>query len=589
MSARLQAKIPMIRRRKRSLLLFGAVSLVASTLVAAGGVQVATSSAAAAVAPSCPNVGSGTGCAYVITVNVTGSVSITAGSKTSIDARGGEGDDVVVGVVNDSNGLVDSITLSSTGRDQLFGFDGDEICTWNFALDGYCATNDNGGPSYTTTRSGTKELGSGGKNPYDAEGPDNTFLGISADQDSGTIDFVTSLSPQGLPPQGSTYLSLEQAPTSSTKGTALIAPGLVVSAPSISGATEGEPWSGAVTTFTDTGSLSAASDFDATINWGDGTSSPGIVAGSDGSYSVSGSHTYAEYGTYLPTVTVQDIVLPVNTASSLAGNAIVADAPLTASSNTIAPQQTTVSFTTAVATFTDPDADSPATEYAGTTINWGDGTGTSTTGVSFSGASGSWTVMGTHTYNTVGTYAVTVDIIDNGGQSASVTDDNVMVANSVTPCTGTCNTGNVPLGGVTENVATDNSGDLLLSGALNTGQINCGDGFEHAPEVVSESNTFTSASGAITSTESFSASAGVVLNQGAPGNPDAFWVCFSSPGNPFTDVTGTKVTTGLLVFCNPADVGDGPCVNSIAINDGTVTEQVTYPAVDAASSDPQIM
>ena len=114
MSARLQAKIPMIRRRKRSLLLFGAVSLVASTLVAAGGVQVATSSAAAAVAPSCPNVGSGTGCAYVITVNVTGSVSITAGSKTSIDARGGEGDDVVVGVVNDSNGLVDSITLSST-------------------------------------------------------------------------------------------------------------------------------------------------------------------------------------------------------------------------------------------------------------------------------------------------------------------------------------------------------------------------------------------------------------------------------------------------------------------------------------------
>ena len=83
---------------------------------------------------SCPNVGTGIGCAYVVTVNPNGTVSISPGANTTAtDASGhGEGDDVMVGVLNNSNAVVTSITLSGSGRDNMFGFDGDGICTWNF-------------------------------------------------------------------------------------------------------------------------------------------------------------------------------------------------------------------------------------------------------------------------------------------------------------------------------------------------------------------------------------------------------------------------------------------------------------------------
>jgi hypothetical protein len=49
-----------------------------------------------------------------------------------------------------------------------------------------------------------------------------------------------------------------------------------------------------VATFTQPGAQ-PASAFTATIDWGDGTSSAGVVAGG-GSYAVLGSHTYADEG-----------------------------------------------------------------------------------------------------------------------------------------------------------------------------------------------------------------------------------------------------------------------------------------------------
>ena len=50
-----------------------------------------------------------------------------------------------------------------------------------------------------------------------------------------------------------------------------------------------------VATFTQPGAQ-PASAFTATIDWGDGTSSAGVVAGGGGSYAVLGSHTYADEG-----------------------------------------------------------------------------------------------------------------------------------------------------------------------------------------------------------------------------------------------------------------------------------------------------
>ncbi len=57
---------------------------------------------------------------------------------------------------------------------------------------------------------------------------------------------------------------------------------------------EGIGFSGEVATFTDSNTSDAASDFTASIDWGDGVTSDGSVSGSNGSFSVSGTHTYAD-------------------------------------------------------------------------------------------------------------------------------------------------------------------------------------------------------------------------------------------------------------------------------------------------------
>ena len=517
----------------------------------------------------------------------------------------------------------------SKGTSNVFGFDGDGICTTTFTspiASSYCQKNGpNGGPSYTTSRGKTT-----GSNPYDYQGPNNTFSDISTSgrpaSYSGTINFTTALLPQGT-----TFLSLEVAPKNST-ATATLKTGLNVSVPALTPQPlEGTSWSGQVATFTDTGSISPASEFTALINWGDGTSSAGTLSGASGSYTVSGSHTYAEEGTDHPTVTVTDPPLQQYTASNVAtvasgpGSVVVGDAPLTpGSAVVISPQQTNVAFTTS-ATFTDGDAAAPPSDFAGTTITWGDGT-TSTTSSSpnpvviTAGTGGSFTVSGTHAYtaNTVNDHngaepgPVSFNIVDVGGSTTTVTSNNVVVADSVTACSGATCTGTVtptdtqPVS-ATVGTSTGQTGDLLLSTNSNSGQLNCNDAFLHAPRVLSESNTFSAPQGTITSTESFPVSAGVVLNPSAPGAPGestAFWVCFQATQS-FTDVSGhaapqgtddagATVYTGLLPLCdplaNPAD--PGPCVNYISTapngsNVLTVTEVITYPASFATSGDPK--
>ena len=61
-----------------------------------------------------------------------------------------------------------------------------------------------------------------------------------------------------------------------------------------------------VATFTDTDTVTPASDFTATIDWGDGTVTGGTVSGSNGSFAVSGSHTYTTAGQDTVKVTLSD-------------------------------------------------------------------------------------------------------------------------------------------------------------------------------------------------------------------------------------------------------------------------------------------
>ncbi|HZU36851.1 MAG TPA: PKD domain-containing protein, partial [Gemmataceae bacterium] len=69
-------------------------------------------------------------------------------------------------------------------------------------------------------------------------------------------------------------------------------------------ASTGLRFSGEIATFSDTDPAGQASDYSATINWGDGSSN-GTVTGA-GPFVVSGTHTYTAVGTYTVSVTVTD-------------------------------------------------------------------------------------------------------------------------------------------------------------------------------------------------------------------------------------------------------------------------------------------
>lgn len=92
-------------------------------------------------------------------------------------------------------------------------------------------------------------------------------------------------------------------------------------------AVEGVPFSNQLV-----GSFTAASvtasNFTATINWGDGTASTGgvITAGGNGAFNVLGGHTYLEEGTYNVTIQVTDATTSIT--QTAIGTANVADAPL---------------------------------------------------------------------------------------------------------------------------------------------------------------------------------------------------------------------------------------------------------------------
>ncbi|HEX9161048.1 MAG TPA: putative Ig domain-containing protein [Thermoanaerobaculia bacterium] len=72
--------------------------------------------------------------------------------------------------------------------------------------------------------------------------------------------------------------------------------------------TAGSPFTGAVAAFHDANTASPASDFTATINWGDGATSAGtIISTGGGNFSVSGTHTFASAGPFNVTVVVNDV------------------------------------------------------------------------------------------------------------------------------------------------------------------------------------------------------------------------------------------------------------------------------------------
>jgi VCBS repeat-containing protein len=179
----------------------------------------------------------------------------------------------------------------------------------------------------------------------------------------------------------------------------------------------GTAFTATVATFIDDNPFSAASDFAATIDWGDGQTSSGTIVDSPlGGYQVIGTHTYASIGAYVTKVTVRETGRGTHQGSASA-RVSVADQTLTATGLTFDATED-LPFTGSVATFTDADAGGSTGDFSAL-IQWGDGF-TSMGSIAVK-AGGGFSVQGSHIYATPGTFTVLVTISDIGGSSAVAT------------------------------------------------------------------------------------------------------------------------------------------------------------------------
>jgi hypothetical protein len=151
------------------------------------------------VGPTALPLGSATGCGVIITVTASGAMISSPINGNPYDGQ----DDTLVGIVNNSGQFLTSITLTATT--DIFGFDGDGPCNYAQYSD----------PGNGTTAdcfnypAGVPVTANPGIDPYDYQGPDNSFTNINQSTfETGTVVFTTP-----IPNGGTTWFALEGPPS----------------------------------------------------------------------------------------------------------------------------------------------------------------------------------------------------------------------------------------------------------------------------------------------------------------------------------------------------------------------------------------
>ena|GEM_PF-901938 len=176
----------------------------------------------------------------------------------------------------------------------------------------------------------------------------------------------------------------------------------------------GVEYRGVVGQFTDTDTVGHASDFTATIDWGDGTApTPGVILGSSGSYHVTGSHTYTSGASYPVTVALESNA--GGTATIHATAKVGSSNPSASGLTLVAPSNGAISAT--VASFSIPPSASASSYTA--TIDWRDGTVDNGT-ISPTDIPGLYAVSGHHTYSAATDKTLIVSILDSQGHLVQV-------------------------------------------------------------------------------------------------------------------------------------------------------------------------
>jgi hypothetical protein len=321
---------------------------------------------------------------------------------------------------------------------------------------------------------------------------------------------------EGQEPITTTLTRTSDNETASVVGQATVGEADVLSltADNISGS-QGTPLNVQVATFTDVFTGNVASDFQAFIDWGDGTTTLGTVLGSGASFTVDGSHTYATAGTDQLAVSVFD-TFGTATASGTATATIAARTLTGTMVLSAATEATALANTTTVATFTDSDSSDMAGDFTAT-VDWGDGVTTAGTVV---GSNGSFTVQGGHTYADEGSDPASVTLTHTADSLQATASGSVAVAEAdVLTGHGTAikTKANQPFSGV---VATFSDTDTAnIAGDFNA-TINWGDGTTTSGTVSGGGGSFT-VSGSHTYTHAGHENLTVTLNDDAPGTATA--------------------------------------------------------------------
>jgi hypothetical protein len=125
---------------------------------------------------------------------------------------------------------------------------------------------------------------------------------------------VDPLDATGPPPATTTSPTSPSAPVPAPAVLAISADGLRLS--------PHRPFQGIVATFTESVPLEPASGYRATINWGKGRRTAGMIVGSNGRFEVTGRHVFPRFkGTRTATVTVTDVAGQSASVSESAGYA----------------------------------------------------------------------------------------------------------------------------------------------------------------------------------------------------------------------------------------------------------------------------
>lgn len=265
----------------------------------------------------------------------------------------------------------------------------------------------------------------------DGDGPFRTsfrVLGNHKYQDAGNYTVIVTVKDDGG----------KQATMTAMAGVGVQAPTVLAAIPV--SAQEGTALANIpLATFVDANRSGSAGDFLATIDWGDGSTTVGLITKVGGTaegslYAVAGSHTYADQGSFTVKVTVADH----------RGNTIVAtapatvnDAPLVAHGGVITGVEGSPTGPALLAVFTDlGGAEAPSSYTA--SIDWGDGSAPGVGSITSMGTANGivFLVRGDHTYARPGNFPVTIKVAGQGGSTAVASSQAVVSGAALSPAAG---------------------------------------------------------------------------------------------------------------------------------------------------------